>query len=92
MKNREILKLAVIAPHPVQYHAPLFREVEKLQNIESMVLYCDDMGLKPIYVDEFKTTITWDVPLLNGYKYKFLRNCSLKREGGFFAHKSCITK
>ena len=82
-----MLKLVIIAPHPVQYHTPLFKEVEKLHNIESMVLYCDDIGVKPIYVDEFKTTIKWDVPLLDGYKYKFLRNYSRKVVNGFF---SCI--
>ena len=85
MKNRVKFRLALIAPHPVQYHAPLFREAEKLHHIESNILYCDDMGTRPIYEAEFKTIIKWDIPLLDGYKYKFLRNYSLLRKGGFFS-------
>jgi len=85
MKNRVKFRLAIIAPHPVQYHAPLFREAEKLHHIESNILYCDNMGTRPIYEAEFKTIIKWDIPLLDGYKYKFLRNYSLLRKGGFFS-------
>ena len=85
MKNSVKFRLATIAPHPVQYHAPLFREIEKLQYIKSMVIYCDDMGVTPMYDAEFKTIIKWDISLLDGYKYKFLRNYSLRRKGGFFA-------
>ena len=80
-----MFKLAIIAPHPVQYHFPLFKEVEKLSNIDSKVLYCDDMGVEDIYEEEFKTTIKWDIPMLDGYKYEFLKNYSLKPYSGFFS-------
>ena len=85
MKKHVKFRLAIIAPHPVQYHAPLFRELEKFQHIESMIIYCDDMGVAPTYEAEFKTIIKWDISLLDGYKYKFLRNYSLLRKGGFFS-------
>ncbi len=85
MKPSVKFRLAIIAPHPVQYHVPLFREIEKLRYIESMVVYCDDMGISPIYEAEFKAIIKWDIPLLDGYKYNFLRNYSLLHKGGFFS-------
>jgi glycosyltransferase involved in cell wall biosynthesis len=85
MKNRVKFRLVIVAPHPVQYHFPLFKEVEKLSNIDSKVLYCDDMGVEEIYDEEFKTTIKWDIPMLDGYKYKFLKNYSLKPYSGFFS-------
>ncbi len=85
MKKRAKIRLAIIAPHPVQYHFPLFKEVEKLSNIDSKILYCADMGVEEIYEEEFKTTIKWDIPMLDGYKYKFLKNYSLKPYSGFFS-------
>jgi glycosyltransferase involved in cell wall biosynthesis len=81
-----MLKIAIIAKFPIHYHAPLYKEIGKLHNIENVVLFCDDSRVKPVYVDDFKTTINWDVPLIDGYSYKFLRNYSRKVIKGFFSY------
>ena len=77
------LRLAVFAPHPVQYHVGIYRELAKLPDVESTVFYEDRIGLEPVYVDEFKTTIQWDVDLLRGYKHTFLRNLSHNPQSRF---------
>jgi|APSaa5957512535_1039671.scaffolds.fasta_scaffold31261_3 glycosyltransferase involved in cell wall biosynthesis len=78
-------KLAIYAPHPVQYHVPIYREVQKINEIKSVVLYADTLGVKAIYQPEFKVAIRWDVPLLDGYDYLFFRNFSKNKMGGFLS-------
>ncbi len=78
-------RLAVFAPHPVQYHAGIFRELAKLEDLAVTVFYEDRLGQKPVYVDEFKTTIKWDVDLLSGYEHAFIRNYARNPEGKYLA-------
>lgn len=79
------IKLAIYAMHPIQYHAPIFRELAKVEELETTVLYADTLGLDEEYIPEFKTVIKWDVPLLDGYSYLFFTNFTKRRLGGFFS-------
>jgi len=73
-------RLAIVASHPIQYQSPLWREIAKHPDIDVVVCYCVDWGVsKPqFHKDFFGTPYKWDIPLLEGYKYKFLRNYSPK--------------
>ena len=79
------IKLFYFAPHPVQYHVGIYRELAKVDSIDFKVIYEDNIGIKPTYVEEFKKEIKWDIDLLDGYPYEFMKNCSLNPHGGFFA-------
>jgi glycosyltransferase involved in cell wall biosynthesis len=79
------LKLAIYTMHPIQYHAPIFRELAKEVEWESTVLYADTLGLEEEYIPEFNTVIKWDVPLLDDYNYLFFKNYAIKRLDGFFS-------
>ncbi|RLA07953.1 MAG: hypothetical protein DRQ51_04250 [Gammaproteobacteria bacterium] len=79
------IKFYYFAPHPVQYHYGIYKELSKLGNLDFNVIYEDDIGLKPTYVEEFKKEIKWDIDLLDGYPYEFMKNYSSKPHGGFFA-------
>lgn len=68
-------KVIIFNSHPVQYFAPLYRYLAKSHDIE--VLYLSKHGITPSYDAEFGTTFQWDIPLLEGYKYRFLKNHSL---------------
>ena len=81
----ELIKLAIYTMHPIQYHAPIFRELEKLEGLETTVLYADTLGLGENYNPEFKTMIKWDVPLLDGYHHRFFKNYARTRITGFFS-------
>lgn len=78
-------KLAILALHPVQYHTPLYRCVNESDAIDAKVLYLDRGGLDGVYEPEFRTVIKWDVPLLEGHDYEFVRNLARNSQGGFFS-------
>lgn len=79
------LRLAIIAPHPVQYHAPLYRSICRTGQFDAKVLYLDKLGLEGAYDRDFRVRIAWDTPLLDGYDHKFLKNYALNRLSGFGA-------
>ena len=69
-------KLAIIASHPIQYYAPLFKVLSK--EIELKVFYCHNPSAEEIGKDGFGKAFEWDVDLLDGYEYEFLENHSKK--------------
>ncbi len=70
-------RLAVLTSHPIQYQAPLFRKLAQHPQIDLIVYFCWDFGVgKPKTDPEFGIAYTWDVPLLEGYRYEFLKNYS----------------
>jgi glycosyltransferase involved in cell wall biosynthesis len=79
------IKLYYFAPHPVQYHVGIYKELSKLENLNFKVIYEDDIGLKPVYVEEFKKEIKWDIDLTSGYPHEFMKNYSSNPMGGFFS-------
>ena len=70
------LRLAVIASHPIQYQAPLFRRIAATSGVELEVLFLSDHGLKPTMDEGFGQVVRFDSPLLEGYAHRFLRNRS----------------
>ncbi len=78
-------KLAVITSHPIQYQAPLFKRLAAKEDIDLTVYFCWDFGVQnPDFDKEFGVKLKWDMPLLDGYAYKFLKNYSLKRSTRFW--------
>jgi len=54
--------------------------------IDLLVLYCSDENVKGHIDKGFGVKVKWDIPLLEGYNYKFLKNNSWKPSifNGFF--------
>jgi glycosyltransferase involved in cell wall biosynthesis len=82
------LKLGIVASHPVQYQVPWYRALAARENLELMVYY----GLLPTPVQQgvgFDVDFTWDVPLLDGYRWVELPN-SARRPSlrGFFSSRT----
>jgi glycosyltransferase involved in cell wall biosynthesis len=72
-------KIALISSHPIQYNAPLFAVLAKEPQIDLMVFYTwGETALGPKFDPDFGKEIEWDIPLLDGYKYRFLKNTSKK--------------
>jgi glycosyltransferase involved in cell wall biosynthesis len=69
-------KVAYLISHPIQYMSPLFRAISKDQRIDLTVYYCSDEVLGGYKDVGFGKEINWDVPLLKGHKYVFLKNHS----------------
>lgn len=81
-------KLLVFSGNPTQYHSPLFRKINELNFFSMEVLFGDKIGAEPFYNEEFAAKIQWDVPVLDGYKYKFFKNHSSSQKKGFFSRNN----
>lgn len=75
----EVLKkrIVIVTTHPIQYNAPWFRLLAQENDIDLTVFYTwsqSESGSK--YDPGFGRQIEWDLPLLDGYNYKFVKNIS----------------
>lgn len=78
------LDLLICDSHPVQYKAPVYRELAKTLGAGLRVFYATDCSVRGHEDAGFGKKITWDVPLLTGYAYEVL-NCERgKPLTGFF--------
>jgi glycosyltransferase involved in cell wall biosynthesis len=84
-----VKKIALITSHPIQYNAPLFALIAKEPEIELMVFYTwGEAAIGSKYDPDFGKVIEWDIPLLEGYNYKFIKNTS--KEPGSHHFKGII--
>jgi glycosyltransferase involved in cell wall biosynthesis len=68
--------LLIVNSHPIQYFAPLYRQLAADPAFRLTVLYCSRHGLQGEVDRQFGTSVKWDIPLLDGYNHVFLRNQS----------------
>lgn len=71
-------RLAIIVTHPIQYYSPLFRKISESGQIELKVFYTWSQAQGKKYDPGFGKEVDWDIPLLEGYNYTFVRNISKK--------------
>ncbi|PJJ79462.1 glycosyltransferase family 4 protein [Mucilaginibacter auburnensis] len=67
-------KLAIITTHPIQYYAPVFKLLAERKSIQIKVFYSWGTEAQQKFDPGFGKTISWDVPLLDGYDYEWLEN------------------
>jgi glycosyltransferase involved in cell wall biosynthesis len=73
-------RLAIITSHPIQYNAPIFKLLATRNYIDIKVFYTwGDSVLENKYDPGFNKSIQWDIPLLEGYPYEFLKNISSEK-------------
>ena len=77
-------KLAIITTHPIQYNAPLFKLISERNKIEIKVFYTWEQSKEKVYDEKFGQEIKWDIPLLKGYDYTFVKNTAKKPGSGYF--------
>lgn len=76
LQSLKPFRIAVLASHPIQYQAPLYRALAKNPEIDLTVLFCSDRGLETYRDEGFGQELKWDIPLLDGYRSEFLPNVS----------------
>lgn len=79
MEGSYLNKIAIISTHPIQYNAPWFKLLAERKKLEVMVFYTWGQlegGTK--YDPGFGKNIEWDIPLIEGYDYRFVKNISTK--------------
>jgi len=69
-----VKKLAIITTHPIQYYAPLFKLMSQRKQIEIKVFYTWGEGGAKKFDPDFGKHIDWDIPLLDGYDYEWVKN------------------
>ncbi|HEX9462820.1 MAG TPA: glycosyltransferase family 4 protein [Alphaproteobacteria bacterium] len=72
MRDRRKLRLAYLVTHPIQYQAPLLRLVAAQPDLDFTVFFGTDFSARAFTAGEFGREITWDVPLLDGYRHEVL--------------------
>lgn len=65
-------RLAIVTSHPIQYHAPWFRSLSRAVDLE--VLYSHQQDAAGQAAAGFGHEFDWDLPLLDGYQYRWLTN------------------
>lgn len=75
-------RLVVVATHPIQYHAPLFRALADCDEIDIVVLFVSIPDAKR-QGEGFGIEFHWDVPLLDGYAWRQARTTHLAGQGFF---------
>lgn len=71
------MRLAIVSTHPIQYNAPWFRMLSEKEGIEVKVFYTWEQTKESAKYDPgFGRVVEWDLPLLDGYEYRFVKNIS----------------
>ncbi len=65
-------RLGVLATHPIQYHAPLWRALA--DRLDLHVYFAHRQTAEGQAAAGFGVAFEWDVPLLDGYAHTFLTN------------------
>jgi glycosyltransferase involved in cell wall biosynthesis len=81
-------KLAIITTHPIQYNAPVFKLLTERKKIGIKVFYTWENSKDGVFDIKFNQNIKWDIPLLEGYEYEFVKNTSKKQ--GSHGYKGII--
>jgi glycosyltransferase involved in cell wall biosynthesis len=67
------LRLGILTTHPIQYQVPWFRALAAEPGIDLEVLYCMIPDAQQ-QGSGFGVKFQWDLPLLDGYRYRVLDN------------------
>ena len=62
------IRLAYVVSHPIQYQAKLLRLIAADPGIDLTVFFCSDLSLRSYKDPGFGVSVTWDVPLTEGYR------------------------
>lgn len=79
------MRLAIVTTHPIQYNAPWFRLLAQQEGIELKVFYTwEESQTIAKYDPGFGRIVEWDIPLLDGYEYTFVKNVSANQGSHHF--------
>jgi glycosyltransferase involved in cell wall biosynthesis len=80
-------RLGVLVTHPIQYFAPWFRQLAGRFDLE--VFYAHRQDAQGQAAAGFGVPFEWDIPLLEGYSHRWLKNVS--RHPGLSHFRGCDT-
>jgi glycosyltransferase involved in cell wall biosynthesis len=77
--------LAIVSTHPIQYHSAWYHALATHADLRIHVYYCHKATPREQAGAGFGVEFDWDVPLLEGYPYTFLKNIADPPGHGRFA-------
>lgn len=93
--NKNLIKLAILVSHPVQYFAPVFRELAQQPNLKLKVFFGCNHGVIPTKDPNFGVVFKWDCDPTAGYDHEFLSESSITSLQGLsgvrLAFKACAS-
>ncbi len=69
-------KLAIIVSHPIQYYAPLYQRLARRDDLAVKVLFTWHAGQAPVADRGFNISLSWDIPVTDGYESELVPNIS----------------
>lgn len=69
-------KLGLVTTHPIQYHSAWFRALASHPEVDLNVFFCHRVTPAEQATAGFGVEFEWDISLLDGYNYRFLKNRS----------------
>jgi glycosyltransferase involved in cell wall biosynthesis len=76
-------RVGILATHPVQYYAPWYRALAR--RVELEVFFAHRTTAAEQGAAGFGVAFEWDVPLLDGYRHRFLENRAQRADASTFA-------
>lgn len=67
-------RLAIVASHPIQYHAHWFRSLHQHPDLDIHIYFCHDATAADQATAGFSVPFSWDIPLTEGYPHTFVTN------------------
>src|SRR2546423_13812569 len=74
ISDESVMRVGILASHPIQYQAPWFRGLAQVTDIT--VFFAHRQTAAEQAEAGFGVAFDWDVNLLAGYRHVFLRNVS----------------
>ncbi len=75
----EPIRLAILSTHPIQYYAPLFKQLTLSGRVQPRVFFTwEQSGAGAVHDPGFSRRIEWDIPLLEGYESQFVPNVAAR--------------
>jgi glycosyltransferase involved in cell wall biosynthesis len=79
------VRLAIVSTHPIQYYAPIFQLLARAKALHVKVFYTWSQAAGGSVADPgFGRSITWDIPLREGYESEFVANVARRPGTGHF--------
>lgn len=68
----EKVRVAIIVSHPIQHFVHFYRALSQEPQIELLVMYASDIGVRNYFDKDMGVEIEWKIDLLSGYRFVFL--------------------
>lgn len=84
MRSKKKLRVAFLNTHPIQYFAPMYKELNRSEDLCVTALYLSDFSVRGGLDRAFDRDVKWDIDLLDGYEARFVTGAGKRGEPGGF--------